>query len=466
MKRNIRKSISLAIAILLLCTAIPSSLADGNTLTCKYCGRSIPADSNYCPYCGKLVDNTASEVLTLPEYLEVIQEEAFANTDNLDQVIAKDKLKRIESKAFAESSIKRITLPESVTFIADNAFYKCKDVLFKVKTGSYAYEWAVNHSFRTIDPNSAALDTPISLIFASSASSSDCHGKAMTVFANKVKELSGGSVTCDVYADSTLFSSTEEWDAINTGGKNGGADITYITFETLSSKPNLAWCEMINTACFWNNYNHMSTTLNGEAGQQIFDIIAESTNIFPLNAFYLGSRVIHTRNRAINSYTDMNGLLIRMPGSEAWQNLGRALGADPTPLAFSELYTALQTGAIDGHENPLSPIWNAGFYEVAKYIAITNHVVDSILPCINTATWNSMTEAQQTAVKVAMDFARDYNDGERINQENNFVAALEGVGCTITYPDFAGFKTNASRWYSEHPEVTGNWDMDIYSLLQ
>ena len=267
-------------------------------------------------------------------------------------------------------------------------------------------------------------DPKVTLIFTANASSADWHGKAMQVFADKVAELSGGSVTCDVYADSTLFSSENEWDAINTGSMAGGADLAYISFQTLSTQKGLEWCEMIGTAYFWNSYDHMSSTLNGEVGKQIFDKIAAATNITPLNAFYLGARVVNTRNREINSDADMNGLLLRMPGSEAWQNLGRALGAEPTPLAFSELYTALQTGAVDGQDNPLPSDWNAGFYEVAKYFAITNHVVDSILPCINTEAWNSMTEAQQAAVMEAINFARDYNDEERIAQENSIIADL------------------------------------------
>ena len=312
----------------------------------------------------------------------------------------------------------------------------------------------------------ASGDPAVNLIFTANALSSDWHGKAMTVFADKVAELSGGSVTCDVYSDSTLFSSENEWDAINTGGLFGGADIAYISFQTLSTQPGLEWCEMIGTAYFWNSIEHMTTTLNGEAGQQIYAKIAEATGVTPINAFYLGSRVINTRNKAINEYADMKGVLLRMPASEAWQNLGRALGAEPTPLAYSELYTALQTGAVDGQDNPLPSDWNAGFYEVAKYFAITNHVVDSILPCINTETWNSMTEAQQMAVKDAFEAARQYNDEERINQENSIIADLEAAGCTITYPDIADFKANATAWYEAHPEVTGNWDMELYALLQ
>ena len=309
-------------------------------------------------------------------------------------------------------------------------------------------------------------DPKVNLIFTANALSSDWHGKAMQVFADKVAELSGGSVTCDVYSDSTLFSSENEWDAINTGGMAGGADIAYISFQTLSTQPGLEWCEMIGTAYFWNSYEHMTSTLNGEVGQQISDKIAAATGVTPINAFYLGSRVINTRNKPINSYADMKGVLLRMPGSEAWQNLGRALGAEPTPLAYSELYTALQTGAVDGQDNPLPSDWNAGFYEVAKYFAITNHVVDSILPCINKDKWNSLTDAQKAAVKDAIAYAATVNDTLRIASEEAAVAYLEGKGCTVTYPDLADFRANVQKYYADHPEQTETWNMELYEEIQ
>ena len=286
----------------------------------------------------------------------------------------------------------------------------------------------------------ASGDPSIDLIFTANALGTDWHGMAMTTFADAVKELSGGSVTCSVYSD--------------------------ISFPTLATQPGLEWCAMINTAYFWTDYDHMTSVLNGDLGQEMYDRIAEATNIVPLNGFYLGSRVINTRTVEVDSQADMNGLLLRMPSSEAWLNLGRALGAEPTSMAFSELYTALQTGAIEGQDNPLPSDINGAFYEVAPYFAITNHVVDSILPCINADTWNSLTEAQQLAVKDAIEYARDFNDTNRIAQEEECVDFLLEQGCTVTYPDINEFKTYASNWYADHPDVTADWDMDLYNRIQ
>ncbi len=309
----------------------------------------------------------------------------------------------------------------------------------------------------------AAKDPAVELVFTSVSVTGDSHTTAMDAFAEKVEELSGGSVTCKTYADGTLFSADAEWDALT----SGQADLAYISFPTLATQSGLEWCAMVGSAYFWSSYDHMTTVLNGEIGQnEIFSRIEETVNAVPLSAFYLGSRVVNTRNKEINSYADMNGLLLRMPNSETWLHLGEALGANPTPLAFSELYTALQTGAVDGQDNPLPTDVSAKFYEVAPYVAITNHVVDSIIPMINKDTWNSLTEAQQEAVSEAMAYAKEVNDTARIEEEEKDIAVLEENGCTITYPDINDFKSNAQKYYEDHPDQTETWNMELYQMIQ
>ena len=313
----------------------------------------------------------------------------------------------------------------------------------------------------------ASGDAPFTLYFTSVSVTGDSHTTAMYAFKEAVEALSGGSVTCNVYADGTGSSSEGELDDLKTGSMMGGMDIAYLSFPTLSTQAGLEWMAMVNSGYFWANYEHMTNTLNdSEIGTQIFAEIQEKTGLVPMGAMYLGSRCINTRAKEINSYADMAGVMLRMPGSEAWQNLGRALGAEPTSIAFSELYTALSTGACDAQDNPLPSDISAKFYEVAPYIAITNHVVDSIVPCINGDTWNTLTEAQQAAVKDAMTYAKEVNDTLRIESEASAIETLEGFGCTITYPDVAEFRANVQQYYADHPEQTATWNMDIYNAVQ
>ncbi|MCD7745186.1 MAG: TRAP transporter substrate-binding protein DctP [Lachnospiraceae bacterium] len=308
----------------------------------------------------------------------------------------------------------------------------------------------------------ASGDPAVSLIFTSVSVTGDSHTDAMTAFAEKVEELSGGSVTCRTYSDGTLFSSENELDAV----LNGDADLAYISFPTLATQEGLEWCAMIQSAYFWNSYEHMTSVMGGEIGEEIYEKISAAVNLTPLGNFYLGSRVVNTRNKEITCYDDMDGVLLRMPNSETWLNLGEAIGATPTGLSYSELYTALQTGTVDGQENPLPSDISAGFYEVATYFAITNHVVDCILPCINTDTWNSLTEAQQQAVAEAMEYAQEVNDTERIAAEEEAIDFLLEEGCTITYPDLDEFVEKAQEYYNNHPEQTELWDMDLYERIQ
>ena len=313
----------------------------------------------------------------------------------------------------------------------------------------------------------ASGDAPFTLYFTSVSVTGDSHTTAMYAFQEAVEALSGGSVTCNVYADGTGSSSEGELDDLKTGSMMGGMDIAYLSFPTLSTQAGLEWMAMVNSGYFWANYEHMTNTLNdSEIGDQIFSEIQEKTGLIPMCAMYLGSRCINTRAKEINSYADMAGVMLRMPGSEAWQNLGRALGAEPTSIAFSELYTALSTGACDAQDNPMPSDISAKFYEVAPYIAITNHVVDSIIPCINGDTWATLTEAQQLAVIDAMAYAKETNDTLRIESEASAIETLKGFGCTITYPDVAEFRANVQQYYADHPEQTATWNMDIYNAVQ
>ena len=313
----------------------------------------------------------------------------------------------------------------------------------------------------------ASGDAPFTLYFTSVSVTGDSHTTAMYAFKEAVEALSGGSLTCNVYADGTGSSSEGELDDLKTGSMMGGMDIAYLSFPTLSTQAGLEWMAMVNSGYFWANYEHMTNTLNdSEIGTQIFAEIQEKTGLVPMGAMYLGSRCINTRAKEINSYADMAGVMLRMPGSEAWQNLGRALGAEPTSIAFSELYTALSTGACDAQDNPLPSDISAKFYEVAPYIAITNHVVDSIIPCINGDTWNTLTEAQQLAVIDAMTYAKEVNDTLRIESEAEAIAYLEEQGCTITYPDIAEFRANVQQYYADHPEQTASWNMEVYEAVQ
>ncbi len=301
---------------------------------------------------------------------------------------------------------------------------------------------------------------PVELIFTSVSIPGDSHTEAMYVFADKVKELTGGSVEVKVYDSATLFTQENEYDALI----SGQADMAYISFPTFATQ--IPSFSMFGSGYFFSSYDHMTKVLNGDLAKENIWPAVQELGLQPLGSMYLGSRVVNTKDKKINSYADMNGVLLRMPGSESWLFLGKALGANPTPLSFSELYTALQTGAVGGQDNPLPTVESAKFYEVTKYLAITNHVIDSIMPCVNLDKWNMMTTEQQDAVMEAMTYAIAFNDQERISRENSLVEFFEGEGMTVTHPDIAEFRANVQAAYAANEAMTSTWDMDLYEKVQ
>ncbi|MBT8457259.1 MAG: TRAP transporter substrate-binding protein DctP, partial [Alphaproteobacteria bacterium] len=118
-----------------------------------------------------------------------------------------------------------------------------------------------------------------------------------------------------------------------------------------------------------------------------------------LSVMYLGRRHVNLRQSReeldVQTPADLAGVNLRMPGTDAWQFLGKALGAAPTPMAFTEVYTALSTGAVDGQDNPLPTVVDAKFYEVTKQIALTSHLVDLNYIAFSKEVWDGLTPDQQ-----------------------------------------------------------------------
>jgi len=170
-----------------------------------------------------------------------------------------------------------------------------------------------------------------------------------------------------------------------------------------------------------------------------------------LAPMYLGRRQVNLRQPRseidVRTPADLAGVNLRMPGTDAWQFLGRALGANPTPMAFTEVYTALQTGAIDGQDNPLPTVVDAKFFEVTKQIALTSHLVDWNFIAISAEVYNAMSAEQQAAVTAAAVAAADSGRAAQLAKEDELVAFLEDKGLEIYEPDVAAFRSAVQSAY-------------------
>ena len=213
--------------------------------------------------------------------------------------------------------------------------------------------------------NSFAADN-VTLTFSSVSVPGDAHTRAMQMFKMTLKKLSGGTMDVDVYHSGQLFSQEAEIAAV----RRGTIDLAYTAAGWNAEF--VPYLSMLGAVYTFSGYQHMTKVLNGEIGKKIFEDVAKATGARPLGAFYLGTRQLNLVEKVgeVRHPDDMKGVKLRTPGSPTWIALGKALGGNPTPMSFSEVYMGLKTGAIEGQDNPLPTDKNAKFFEVTKYIVI------------------------------------------------------------------------------------------------
>ena len=187
-----------------------------------------------------------------------------------------------------------------------------------------------------------------------------------------------------------------------------------------------------------------------------------------LAVMYLGQRHVNLRfpqsEKNIQTPEDLAGVNLRMPGTDAWQFLGRALGANPTPMAFTEIYTALQTGAVDGQDNPLPTVVDAKFYEVTKQIALTQHLVDLNYIAFSKEVWDGLTPEQQATVQQAAIDAAESGRQAQLAKEAELVSFLRDQGLDVYEPDLAAFRAKVQAEYLAS-DLAASWPEGVLERI-
>lgn len=315
-----------------------------------------------------------------------------------------------------------------------------------------------------VTPTLFAQQKPVKLVFTSVSVPGDAHTQAMYVFKDEVEKLSGGQIQVDVYDSGKLFTQQGEQDAI----RKGTVDMVYTSAQWLAEF--IPYLSMFGAAYTFQSYDQMTKTFNGPIGKKIFEEVAQKTGIRPLVAYYLGTRQLNLTAKvgAVTKPEQMKGVKLRVPNSPTWIAMGKALGANPTPMAFNEVYMGLKTGAVDGQDNPLPTDKNAKFYEVTKYIVLTNHVIDSTWPSINEKKWKSLTSEQQGWIMQAAEKARQFCDKTNLDNEKSILDFFRQQGITvIENPDRAAFAAYAKNSYlTESKDISKDWDLALYDEIQ
>jgi tripartite ATP-independent transporter DctP family solute receptor len=196
---------------------------------------------------------------------------------------------------------------------------------------------------------------------------------------------------------------------------------------------------------------HQKRVFNADFMDPMKKKIEDELGVKLLTVMYLGRRQLDLRpsksELTVKTPADMAGVKLRMPGTDAWQFLGKALGADPLPMAFTEVYTALQTGAIDGQDNPLPTDKDSKFYEVTKQIVLTSHLVDQNYLAFSKKVWDGLTPDQQATVQNAADDAAESGRKNQLKLEDELVQFFKDQGMDVYEPDVKAFRDHVQKEY-------------------
>lgn len=296
----------------------------------------------------------------------------------------------------------------------------------------------------------AAADITIKL--GHLANESNIWHKASVKFGEELESLTQGRIKVEVYPNESLG---KEMDLIN-GMQLGTADMT-ITGESLQNWAPMA--ALLAVPYAYKSIEHMDSVASGKIGDQIKAQIIKNAKIRPIAYFARGPRNL-TTNRPIKSPADLNGLKMRVPNVPLFVDVWKALGAQPTPMAFSEVFTSLQNGTIDAQENPLALIKSANFFEVQKYVNMTEHVRSWIYLTISELTWAKLSAEDQAAVMQAAKMAQEYERQMFIADEKKLVGELESKGMTFVKVDSQAFASQAKG------AVLANVKPEIRSIVE
>jgi TRAP-type C4-dicarboxylate transport system substrate-binding protein len=214
-----------------------------------------------------------------------------------------------------------------------------------------------------------------------------------------------------------------------------------------------AW-SILTSAYLFRDANHLNTFWSSDLGAQFKKQAESELKVKILGPTFFGTRQVGLKpKKKIQTPADMTGIKLRMPPGEAWQLLGRSLGANPTPMAFAETYTGLQTGSIDGQDNPLPNVQNMKFYEVMSQIVLTSHLVGYDLLTVNLKTWTGMPAAKQKAFQAATDRAINWSAAEHLKREAELADGFRKQGLEVYAPDLKAFRAYAQKVYLASDEA-------------
>ncbi len=242
-------------------------------------------------------------------------------------------------------------------------------------------------------------------------------GRATKVFTNEVEKLSGGKMKIRAFGAASLGSDVQMQQALIGGAQEMmvGSTATLVGI----TKEMALW----DTPFLINNVKEADALLDGPVGQKVKAKLDEK-GLIGLVYWENGFRNLTNNKRAVNKLEDLDGIKLRVMQNNVFLESFKTLGANAVPLPFSELFSALETKTVDGQENPFNTILSSKFFEVQKYLTVTNHVYSPWIVLVSKKYWDGLSKDEQ---KVLMDAAAKSRDFERKDTREEAAKALNDL---------------------------------------
>lgn len=269
-------------------------------------------------------------------------------------------------------------------------------------------------------------------------------------FADLVAERSAGELKVEIFPASQLGTEQEILEGVQLG--------TVHMFEGSAGSAGrfLPALEAFAHPFLWRDLDHMLAVARGEIGAELSQQLVEEQGMRILDMGWLfGERHLTTASTPVQSPADMEGLKIRVQPTTIYLEMIEAMGGNPTPIDWKEVYLSLQTGVVDGQENPVGVIYSAKLFEVQDYLMLTGHIMQNQVVIINDAFFQGLPPEQQEIVQQAAIEAGDYQNQLVQEQAKKDLESLKAEGMTVVEPDIEAFREATANIYQQFEDEWG-----------
>ena len=276
--------------------------------------------------------------------------------------------------------------------------------------------------------------------------------------AEEIKKRTSGRYEISVFPASQLGNENQ----INEGLGLGTLDMIYtgVAFAASIHKP----IGVTNAPYALRDFDHFMAYRASPLFRQIAKGYEDKTKHKVITLTYYGQRHV-TANKAINKPEDMKGMKLRVPPAPLFLMFTKSVGANATPIAFAEVYLALQQGTVDGQENPLPTIMAKKFYEVQSHVILTGHITESLLTIVGSHVWAKMNDADKKVFEEVLAQAASKASDEIRTSEQKIADELRKLGKTVVQVDREAFRKAAIPLHNDASAGAG-WSQAEYDALQ